>query len=159
MGPEQSLFITTNSREESPFMFNIGVYLLLAACCLSCPLKTYIMKKTKLIPLNVTKVYFYDSTKPCPAPVPSNGNQVKIRGFKKLTAELIHYIAVNGSSSLLGVENRGLSLKPSSSPPGQEPGPGVKTQYDKEGSHSPFFTYQSSPSCCWRYLKLFYKEM
>ena len=152
MGPEQSLFITTNSKEERPFMFNIGVYLLLAACCLSCPLKTYIMKKTKLIPLNVTKVYFYDSTKPCPAPVPSNGNQVKIRfkvdGSLKLTAELTHYIAVNGSGSLLGVENRGLS------PPGQESCPGVKTDNDKEGSHSPFFTYQSSKTVLQRNVNL-----
>ena len=64
MGAEQSLFITTRTKEQTPFIFNIGFYLFLAACCLSCPLKTYIMKKTKLIPLKVTKVYFYDPSKP-----------------------------------------------------------------------------------------------
>jgi len=71
MGPEQSLFITTRTKEQTPFIFNIGFYLFLAVCCLSCPLKTYIMKKTKLIPLKVTKVYFYDPSKPSAVLVPS----------------------------------------------------------------------------------------
>ena len=71
MGPEQSLFITTRTKEQTPFIFNIGFYLFLAAFCLSCPLKTYIMKKTKLIPLKVSKLYFYDPNKPSAVPVPS----------------------------------------------------------------------------------------
>ena len=80
LGPEQSLFITTNTKDQAPFMFNIGLYLGLGVFCLGCPLKTYIRKKTRLIPLKVTKIYFYDSSKPCPEPVPSNGEQTE-KGF------------------------------------------------------------------------------
>ena len=50
-------------QEQTPFIFNIGLYLVLAVCCLACPLKTYIRKKTKLIPLKVSKIYFFDQKK------------------------------------------------------------------------------------------------
>ena len=50
-------------QEQTPFIFNIGLYVLLAVCCLACPLKTYIKKKTKLIPLKVSKIYFFDPYK------------------------------------------------------------------------------------------------
>ena len=50
-------------QEQTPFVFNIGLYVLLAVCCLACPLKTYIKKKTKLIPLKVSKIYFFDPYK------------------------------------------------------------------------------------------------
>lgn len=49
-----------------PFIFKIGVFLILSSFCLSCPLKTLIRKKTKLIPLKVRKVYFADPDKLSP---------------------------------------------------------------------------------------------
>merc|ERR1711963_45048 len=104
MGPEQSLFITTMSKESTPFVFNFGFYLFLAACCLSCPLKTYIMKKTRLIPLRVTKVYFFDPSKqaaisaiatvpsqeingPCPDMVINSSQSVKSDYHKMNTSD------------------------------------------------------------------------
>ena len=44
---------------------------------------------------------------------------------------------VNGHSALLGVENRGMSIMTStlSTSAGQNSGLGLKSDYDKEGSH------------------------
>jgi len=66
MGREQSLFISTKPKEEMPFIFKIGFFLVLSSLCLSCPLRTLIRKKTKLLPLKVRKVYFADPEKLSP---------------------------------------------------------------------------------------------
>ena len=68
MGPEESLFIATKERRDSPFCFNIVIFLALSCLCLSCPLKMFIRKNTKLMTLKVRKVYSYDpgSTTPLP---------------------------------------------------------------------------------------------
>lgn len=63
MGPEQSIFITTRTKDEKPVCFRIGFFLCLAVLCISCPLRTFIRKKTRLVPLKVRKVYFYDPGK------------------------------------------------------------------------------------------------
>ena len=43
---------------------NIRCFLALAATCLSCPLKTYLAKKTKMYTVKVRKVYYYDTKNP-----------------------------------------------------------------------------------------------
>ena len=55
-----------------PFIFKIGVFLILSSFCLSCPLRTLIRKRTKLLPLKVRKVYFADPDKLSPYPGPLN---------------------------------------------------------------------------------------
>ena len=57
------MMFLSHFQEQTPFIFNIGLYIVLSACCLACPLKTYIRKKTKLIPLEVSKIYFFDPNK------------------------------------------------------------------------------------------------
>ena len=49
-----------------PFVFKIGFFLALSTLCLSCPLRTLIRKKTRLVPLKVRKVYFSDPDKLSP---------------------------------------------------------------------------------------------
>ena len=68
LGEDQSLFITTREKSETPVAFKIGFFLFLSSLCLSCPLKMFIRKKTKLIPLKVYKVYSYDPGKTSPLP-------------------------------------------------------------------------------------------
>ena len=68
MGENQSVFISTRARHQTPVIVNIGCFLALAATCLSCPLKTYLKKKTKLFTVKVRKLYYYDPKKPMPVP-------------------------------------------------------------------------------------------
>ena len=68
MGDDQSIFISTRAKHQTPVIINIGCFLALAATCLSCPLKTYLRKKTKLCPVKVRKLYYYDPKKPRPVP-------------------------------------------------------------------------------------------
>lgn len=49
-----------------PFIFKIGFFLALSFLCLSCPLRTLIRQKTKLVPLKVRKVYFAEAEKRSP---------------------------------------------------------------------------------------------
>ena len=76
LGEDQSLFITTREKSETPVAFKIGFFLFLSSLCLSCPLKMFIRKKTKLIPLKVSKVYSYDPGKTSPLP-PLPGTEPK----------------------------------------------------------------------------------
>ena len=39
MGPNQSIFISTWAKGQTPFILNIGCFLALGATCLSCPLR------------------------------------------------------------------------------------------------------------------------
>ena len=68
MGENQSVFISTRAKHQTPVIVNIGCFLALAATCLSCPLKTYLRKKTKLFTVKVRKLYYYDPKKPMPVP-------------------------------------------------------------------------------------------
>ena len=56
---------------------------------------------------------------------------------RKYFAALTSPFLVNGHSALLGVENRGMSIMTStlSTSAGQNSGLGLKSDYDKEGSH------------------------
>ena len=68
MGEDQSVFISTRAKNQTPVTINIGCFLALAATCLSCPLKTYLRKKTKMLQVKVRKLYYYDPKKPMPVP-------------------------------------------------------------------------------------------
>ena len=68
MGEDQSVFISTRAKNQSPVTINIGCFLALVATCLSCPLKTYLRKKTKMLQVKVRKLYYYDPKKPMPVP-------------------------------------------------------------------------------------------
>ena len=85
MGPNQSIFISTWAKGQTPFILNIGCFLALGATCLSCPLRytacfihiliitpdfirTYLRSKTKHYVVKVKKVYYYDPMKPSPVP-------------------------------------------------------------------------------------------
>ena len=39
MGPNQSIFISTWAKNQTPFVLNIGCFLALGATCLYCPLR------------------------------------------------------------------------------------------------------------------------
>ena len=54
MGPNQSIFISTSSKKQTPFILNIGCFLALSATCLSCPLRTYLRSNTKLYTVKVS---------------------------------------------------------------------------------------------------------
>ena len=88
MGPNQSIFISTWAKNQTPFILNIGCFLALGATCLSCPLRsqnfvifrdskksnvqnydrTYLRSKTKHYTVKVKKIYYYDPKKPSPIP-------------------------------------------------------------------------------------------
>ena len=68
MGEDQSVYISTRAKHQTPIIINIGCFLALAATCLSCPLKTYLRKKTKLVQVKVRKLYYYDPKKAVPDP-------------------------------------------------------------------------------------------
>lgn len=84
MGPNQSIFISTWAKGQTPFILNIGCFLALGATCLSCPLRwtdyfihlyfyswisrTYLRSKTKHYTVKVKKIYYYDPMKPSPVP-------------------------------------------------------------------------------------------
>ena len=73
MGAEQSFFISTREASaEPPLALNIGFFILLSSLCLSCPLKMFIRKKTRLVTLTVQKVYSYDPGNTSPYPLPTN---------------------------------------------------------------------------------------
>ena len=55
MGPNQSIFICTSSKRQTPFILSIGCFLALGATCLSCPLRTYLRSRTKLYTVKVSK--------------------------------------------------------------------------------------------------------
>ena len=57
MGPNQSIFISTSSNKQTPFILNIGCFLALSATCLSCPLRTYLRSNTKLYTVKVSPAY------------------------------------------------------------------------------------------------------
>jgi hypothetical protein len=66
---DQSVFISTRAKNQTPVTINIGCYLALAATCLSCPLKTYLRRKTKMLQVKVRKLYYFDPKKPMPVPI------------------------------------------------------------------------------------------
>ena len=47
LGTEQSFFVMTKPKAETPIAFNIAMYLFSALICMSCPVRTIIRKKTK----------------------------------------------------------------------------------------------------------------
>ena len=73
MGHNQSIFISTFTKNQTPFMLSMGCFLALGAACLSCPLRTYLRSKTKLYTVKVKKIYYYDPKKPSPVPSVQTG--------------------------------------------------------------------------------------
>ena len=54
MGPDQSIFISTLTKKQTPFILSMGCFLALGAACLSCPLRTYLRSNTKLYTVKVS---------------------------------------------------------------------------------------------------------
>ena len=105
MGEDQSVFITTRAKHQTPVTINIGCFLALAATCLSCPLKTYLRKKTKLFQVKVRKLYYYDPKKPLPEPTTYYGD----------TAPDIVVHSGSDGGKLCGADTKNMDFLPSRS--------------------------------------------
>jgi hypothetical protein len=85
-------------QEEMPFVFKIGFFLALSTVCLSCPLRTLIRKRTRLVPLKVRKVYFTDPDKPSPIPAhPLNGPANNLSGYSGAGGKTGDYAKLPGA--------------------------------------------------------------
>ena len=79
------------------------------------------MKKTKLIPLKVTKIYFYDPNKlPSPKTVPSIGKNYSVTSI--FSTYFTNFIVANGPSLSLNMMENGNNSTQS-----------VKADYEKGG--------------------------
>jgi len=67
-GQEQSIFVSARQKSETSIAFNIGIYLLTSFFCMSCPVRTIIRRKTKLLKLKIHKSYWYEPGKTSPLP-------------------------------------------------------------------------------------------
>lgn len=65
---EQSFFMQIKAKSESSKAFNIASYLTSSILCMSCPVRTVIRRKTKLLKLKVNKTYIFEPGKNSPLP-------------------------------------------------------------------------------------------